>query len=169
MPEFILRDGIDDSKLIVVSKDHYAANMALFQYLTNRAFRICVLKYGFIQHRYIVIGDQGGCDRWLEEEFDRDYRESRTDKKPVIERVASLDAEAVSEWAKDILFKQIWTYYISHEFDDEFNRSGPTMRCYDIGLRYFTTVSPGQEDDPVYKELREAGCIEAHVTKEEAI
>ena len=143
--------------------------MALFQYLTNRGERICVLKHGFLQNRYIVIGDQGGCNQWLKEEFDRDYRESRVDKKPVIERVASLDAEAVSEWAKDILPKEIWTYYISHEFDDKFNRSGPTMRCYDIGLRHVASVPPDKQDDPVYKELHEAGYISAYVTKEEAI
>ena len=169
MPECVIRDSIWDVHLTVISKDRYAANMALFQYLTNRGERICVLKHGFLQNKYIVIGDQGGCDRWLKEEFDRDYRESRVDKKPVIERVASLDAEAVSEWAKDILPKEIWTYYISHEHYDEFNRSGPTMRCYSIDLRHFTTVSPGQEDDPAFRELREAGCISADVKKEEAI
>lgn len=169
MPEFIIRDSIWDVHVTVISRDRYSANMALFQYLTNRGEHICVLKHGFLQNRYIVIGDQSGCDRWLKEEYERDYRESRVDKKPVIERVASLDAEAVSEWAKDILPKEIWTYYISHEFYDEFNRSGPTMRCYSVDLRHFTTVSPDQADDPVYKELREAGYISADVKKEEAI
>ena len=69
MPEFIIHDSIWDMHVTVISKDRYSANMALFQYLTNRGEHICVLKHGFLQNRYIVIGDQSGCDRWLKEEY----------------------------------------------------------------------------------------------------
>ena len=75
MPEFILRDSIEDEKLTAVSTDRYAANMALLRYLTERGFQICVLKRwlpckpgrGFMHDHFIGVGDQNRCAAWIQE------------------------------------------------------------------------------------------------------
>ncbi len=165
MPEFVIHDSIWDKDLTIVSENRYASNMALLRYLTNRGFQICVLKYGFLKQQYIVIGGQDCFSAWLEEE----YEKADPYYKPEVEYVSSLEDEAVSRWANDIMPKEVWTYYISHEFYDEFNRSGPTLCSYSVCLRHFTTVSPEQENDPSLKEFREAGYLSASVKKEEPV
>ena len=165
MPEFVIHDSIWDKELVIVSENRYASNMALLKYLTNRGLRICVLKYGFLKHQYIVIGDQDYFSAWLKKE----YEEADLYHKPEVEYVSSLEDEAVSKWAEDILPKEVWTYYISHEFYDEFNRSGPTICSYSVNLMHFATVSEEQENDPSLKELKEAGYLSACVKKEEPV
>ena len=165
MKEFLIHDSIWDVHLTIAAESRAAANRALLRYLINRGFQICVLEHGFLTHHFIVVGEQNYFSAWLKKAYD----EADRYHKPVVEHVASLEDDAVNAWIEDILPKEVWTYYISHEFDDEFNRSGPTLRSYSVALRHFTTVESEQKDDPAFAELREAGYLAANVKKEEAL
>ena len=165
MREFVIRDGYVNTKLMVVAESRYAASMALLKYLTNRGHQVCVLKHGFLKYHYIVIGNQTYFKTWLKEAEDR----ARHEDSPVIEYVDSLESEAVSKWAEDILKDEVWTYYVSGEFDDEYTRSGPSLRCYRVGLAHFAGVSEDQEDDPELKPFKNGGYLAAYTIKEEQI
>ena len=164
MQEFVI-GGCCDHDLIIVSESQKSASMAFLKYLSAREYQICVLRQGFIEHHYIVIGEQKYFSAWLKEARDK----AIPYYPPTFESVASLEDEAVSRWAEDTELKEVWVYYISHEHDDEFTRNVPTLRCYALFPRYFTTVLPEQEVEPSLEEFKEAAYLSASTSKEESV
>ena len=172
-PEFVMTDIRDDDDLTIVSESGSSANRALLQFLIGRGHTICVLKQvectqdsrGFPHHRdhFIVIGEQKRFSTWLKDALDKqEHREE-----PTIEYLPFLDEEAVSRWAANDLVKEVWTYFVSHMYDDEFTRGVPTLRSYKVFLRYFAPVSSEGEDSPELTPFRKAGFLAACVKKEE--
>lgn len=165
MPEFVICDSCWDHDLIIVSENQKAASMAFLKYLSAREYQICVLRQGFIKHHYIVIGEQEYFSAWLKDARDKAIRYYP----PTFEHVSSLEDEAVSRWAEDSALREVWVYYISHEHDDEFTRNVPTLRCYALMPRYFTSVLPEQEVEPELTGFKDAAYLSASRMKDEPV
>ena len=172
MREFVIMDSIEDEDLTIVAEDLLASNMALLQYLKNRGLDICVLKrqiidrtrtYDMANDLYLVLKGLDHFDAWLKKACEK------RGKQPVIRYIDSLDDEAVAEWAADFMPKELWTYHVSHKYYDEFYRSGPTIRAYDVTMRHFAPIVYEEKDSPDYAEFRDAGYLSARVIREEEI
>ncbi len=174
-PEFVMTDIRENDDVTVVSESRQAAGQALLRFLVGHGHEICVLKrvesvkdsrgFSHSHEHFTVIGDQRRFDAWMTEALNRQaYREE-----PTIEYRPSLDAETVSRWAENPLRKELWTAFVSHSYDDEFTRGIPTIRRYEVFLRYFAPISPELKDSPELAAFREAGFVAACVTKEERL
>lgn len=164
MQEFVIRN-IWDHDLIIVSKDYTTASFSFLKYLSEREYQICVLRQGSIKYHYIVIGEQSYFSAWLKEARDTAIKFYP----PTVESVSSLEDEAVIKWAEDTALKQVWVYYKSHEYDDEFTRNVPTLRSYALFPRSFTTILPDGEIGPGLEEFKNAAYLSASISRDEPV